>query len=122
MYLAFRFFVWDGNEKMTLLEFRRMFAWEMINNPELMEAEETVRRSKRCRNVATEHSMQTAPKHVRQWTGTKWLHGAKKAYQQYTCSGERCTTKICTYCVCNPNLWLCQYHWQEHYGKVLLEE
>ena len=66
MYLAFRFFVWDGNEKMTLLEFRRMFAWEMINNPEMVEAEETVRRSKRCRNVATEHSMQTAPKHARQ--------------------------------------------------------
>jgi hypothetical protein len=73
MYLAFRFFVWDSNEKMTLLEFRRMFAWEMINNPELVEAEETVRRSKRSRNVAMEHSMQTAPKHARQWTGMKWL-------------------------------------------------
>jgi hypothetical protein len=52
MYLAFRFFVWDGNEIMTLLEFGRMFAWEMINNPELMEAEETVRRSKRCRKLS----------------------------------------------------------------------
>ena len=85
MYLAFRFFVWDGNERMTLLEFRRMFAWEMINNPELVEAEEKLRCSKRCRNVAVEHCMQTAPKHARQWTGTKWLRGAKKAYQQYTC-------------------------------------
>ena len=33
MYLAFRFFVWDGNEIMTLLEFRRALAWAFIKNP-----------------------------------------------------------------------------------------
>eukprot|EP00804_Cyclotella_cryptica_P019867 CCRYP_017044-RA/>CCRYP_017044-RA protein AED:0.24 eAED:0.24 QI:0/-1/0/1/-1/0/1/0/190 len=72
MYLAFQFIVWDGNERMTLLEFRRMFAWEMINNPELVEAEEKLRRSKRCRNLDAEHCMQTAPKHARQYEVATW--------------------------------------------------
>jgi hypothetical protein len=47
MYLCMRYFVWDGNEKMTLLEFRRNLAWDLINNPEIVVKEEPMRRSKR---------------------------------------------------------------------------
>lgn len=122
MYLAHRFFVWDGTEKMTLLEFRRALSWEMVNNPELVETEARVRRSRRCKNAVTDHVLEAAPTHARHWTGTKWQRGAKKAYQQYTCSEASCRTRIRTYCTCNPHLWLCKAHWAEHYGRVLLEE
>ena len=47
VYLCMRYFVWDGNEKMTLLEFRRNLAWDLINNTEIVVKEEPMRRSKR---------------------------------------------------------------------------
>jgi hypothetical protein len=60
-----RYFVWDGNEKFTLLEFRRALAWELINNPDLVEKEEMLRRSKRHRDKVAEHALGTAPRFAR---------------------------------------------------------
>ena len=50
MYPCMRYFVWDGNEKMALLELKRALAWELINNPNVIETEGKLRRSKRCRD------------------------------------------------------------------------
>lgn len=41
MYLCMRCFVWDENENMALLEFRRARTWELINNLDMIEIEET---------------------------------------------------------------------------------
>lgn len=122
IFLAMRFFVWGGDEKITLLDLRRKLAWELILNSELVVVDDKVRRSKRCRNLVVDHAMDQAPKHAKRWMGVKWELGAKKAYQQYTCSADRCTSKIRTYCTCNPNLWLCACHWREHFAKVLLDD
>ena len=78
MYLCMRYFVWDGNEKMTLLEFRRALAWELINNPDMVEKEEKLRRSKRRRDKVAEHALGTAPRFARRWNGIKWEVGSKK--------------------------------------------
>lgn len=122
IFLALRFFVLGGDKKMTLLEMRRKLAWELINNPDFVDADFRLRRSKRCCNHVADHAMGTAPPHAKYWTGVKWQLGSKKSYQQYTCSADRCTTKIRTYCTCNPNLWMCARHWRQHFAKVLLDD
>eukprot|EP00804_Cyclotella_cryptica_P029088 CCRYP_005269-RA/>CCRYP_005269-RA protein AED:0.29 eAED:0.29 QI:0/-1/0/1/-1/0/1/0/216 len=121
MYLCMRYFVWDGNEKMTLLEFRRNLAWDLINNPDIVVKEEPMRRSKRHRDEVSDHVMLTAPRHAKFWDGVKWNLTSKKAYQQYTCSVPRCTSKIRTYCACNPSKWVCACHWRMHFADMLTE-
>jgi len=36
IFLVMRFFVWSGDEKMTLLEMRTAFSWQLINNSHLV--------------------------------------------------------------------------------------
>eukprot|EP00804_Cyclotella_cryptica_P012921 CCRYP_002279-RA/>CCRYP_002279-RA protein AED:0.21 eAED:-0.11 QI:0/-1/0/1/-1/0/1/0/175 len=82
IFLALCFFVWGGDEKMTLLEMRRKLAWELINNPDFVDADYRLRRSKRCCNHAADHAMDTALPHAKYWTGVKWELSSKKSYQQ----------------------------------------
>jgi hypothetical protein len=120
IFLVMHFFVWSRDEKMTLLEMRRALAWQLINNSHMVVEDLKLRRSKRCRNHVADHAMDYAPKHAKFWKSVKWELGAKKAYQQYNCSADRCTSKVRTYCSCDPNLWLCARHLREHLHKFCL--
>jgi hypothetical protein len=50
---------------MTLLEMRTKLAWELINNPNFVDADFRLRRSKRCCNQVADHAMGTAPPHAK---------------------------------------------------------
>ena len=67
-YLAFKYFVWNSNEKMDFMTFRSKLAWSMINNMYLMDEEspDTRGRKKRRQN---EHKWETALPHAKFFFG-----------------------------------------------------
>ena len=67
-YLAFKYFVWNSDEKMDFMTFRSKLAWSMINNMYLMDEEspDTRGRKKRRQN---EHKWETAPPHAKFFFG-----------------------------------------------------
>ncbi len=122
VYLTMRHFVWDDTSQITLVAFRQALAWQLVTNNLSHANDPELRRSKRRRNLGVLHDLETAPKHAKYHDGKKWVTEAKTKYPQYTCSHPRCDTRTRTYCVCNPNNWLCKDHWKIHFGKVLLKE
>ena len=105
-YLALRYFVWKGEEKMQFMEFPSKLGWELINNQYLDEEEDNgERKSKRRR--AGNHDLEKAPPHAKIWMGGRWDLTAKQRYQQYRCRGKGCKQAIRTYCSCAVGVWLC---------------
>ena len=49
-YLAFKYFVWNSNEKMDFMTFRSKLAWSMINNMYLMDEESPDTRGRKKRH------------------------------------------------------------------------
>ena len=74
-YLAFKYFVWSGVEKTTLMEFRTNLAWALIEN-EYPDTEEAVELRKRRKRAAVEHILCTDPKRTKSWDGQKWNFSA----------------------------------------------
>lgn len=117
IFFAFRYFVWKGEEKMSLLQFCRNFALALIDNDYLKEemGERSVgqrRRRRSGRNVS--HDPLSAPLHASKWDGQKWICKSKSKYQQFVCSGRGCKVQVRAYCSCNPSRWLCQSCHTDH--------
>ena len=105
-YLAFRFFIWQGKERLDWMDFRSKFAWALIDNPYLV-PESSDNKSRTRKRKATAHSLVSAPPHASKYDGSKWIKSAKFRYQQYTCQALGCKKAIRTYCVCSVGSWLC---------------
>ncbi|KAL3779274.1 hypothetical protein ACHAWO_009912 [Cyclotella atomus] len=95
-YLAFKFFVW-GSAIMTLIEFRRMLAWALINNP-FIEAVAEQEFEPETTNYG-EHDISTAPNHASMYRNRSWVCEAKQPHQQYTCKWKGCSVRTRNYCV-----------------------
>jgi hypothetical protein len=78
MYLCGKYFVLDRNEKKTLNEFRRMLAWDLINNPKILEKEEPLRRSNRNRDEVLDHAILISQNYAKIWDSMKQY--LQKAY------------------------------------------
>ena len=83
-YLAFKYFIWGGAEKMTLAEFRTEFAWALVNN-EYMDKEEVRELEGKKKRVAVEHKLVTAPKRAKKWDGLRWMKSTTMEYPQFWC-------------------------------------
>ena len=115
MYQVLRYFVWEQNDNMTLLEFCRRLADELINNREYME--EIKRHNdnqKRAKRGQLEHELCLAPPHAKIFVANRWDCTAKAWYQQYVCRGIGCKKQVRTYCCCSPTQWMCRACFQEH--------
>ena len=111
-YLAMKEFVWEDKKILTLHEFRRKLALELINNEWIYSEESSARkkRAKRTSANATEliHELHSAPPHAKKFLRKKWDLSCKSKYQQYTCGMPGCIIKTRTYCACNVGHWICK--------------
>ena len=105
-YLAFRYFVWNGEKKLNFHTFRKQLAFGLMYN-DWVGPEQPYERSMRSTARRTLHEIHTAPLFARSYNGRKWLCTAKGKYQQYVCRGANCKKPVRTYCRCNPGNWLC---------------
>ena len=121
-FLAFRFFVWADDEKLTLLEFRRRFALEMIRNNYIGRGSDDNDRKRRKRMANTCHEYIMAPPHASKFVGRKWVCKAKARYQQYVCAGKNCKKQVRSYCQCDPGRFLCKGCYGEHLLCLVREE
>jgi hypothetical protein len=110
-FLAFRFFIWDSEDKMELLQFRRQLALALINND--WHGDNTVE-SPDTRKRKLIHSMTCAPTHASRFVKGNWICKAKAPYQQHVCRGQRCKKQVRSYCACAPGEWLCVDCFQKH--------
>ncbi len=81
-FLAVRYFTFangtlDGCP--TLLKFRRILAWQLINNRWIVEEE----RAEAEARIGTVHHLLTAPKHAKKYQRRRWECTAAAPYQQY---------------------------------------
>ena len=109
-YLAFRYFVWGGEERKSLNEFRLGLAWALIEN-EYLKREEGGEEEEEQRNIrrrVVEHRLETAPKRSVKYDGKNWIKKGKLDYPQFTCRMAGCKKAVRTYCVCNVGEWLCK--------------
>jgi Transposase IS4 len=110
-WLAFRAFVWKGGkDSLTLLQFRRKLANELLNNPFITRescCDEATHKSKRARVWLT-HNFCTAPNHAKKYVGGRWDCSAKTQYPQYVCNTHGCSARIRTYCLCSPEVYRCK--------------
>lgn len=110
-FLAFRFFIWDSEDKMELLQFRRQLALALINNE--WHGDDTVE-SPATRKRKLIHSMTCAPTHASKFLNGNWICKAKAPYQQHVCRGQRCKKQVRSHCACAPGHWLCVDCFQKH--------
>ncbi len=75
IYLVMRRFVWDDSTTPTYLNFQRMLAWELINNP-LIQIEKE-RAETNIRRLRSSHKLATAPRHANRWNGRGWEKKSK---------------------------------------------
>ena len=88
-YLAFRFFIWKGDEKLQFMDFRSKLGWDLINNEYLdIEEDESERRSKRKKRG--DHELEKAPPHAKNWMGGRWDLTSNQKYKQFRCRGTGC--------------------------------
>jgi hypothetical protein len=110
-YLALKYFLWKGNEIMTLHQFRRRLALALIHNEYIITTEGTGTTrmpSKRRKKMRVIHVLDSAPPHGRFFDGKKWNCTAKSRYQQYKCKQIGCLNKCRTFCACSPGQWICR--------------
>jgi hypothetical protein len=110
-FLAFRSFVWDEEDKMELLHFRRLLALALINME--WRGDEN-KESHATRKRRMKHTLATAPTHTTQFLGGKWSRNAKSAYQQHICRGQKCKKQVQSHRACTPGHWLCVDCFQNH--------
>ena len=80
-YLAFRYFIWNKEEKQTLSEFWSDLAWALIDNDFIDEEIETISPAKQRRRQV-EHKLVSAPVKAKKWDGCKWIKSSKQRYPQ----------------------------------------
>ena len=118
-FLALQYFTF-GNGAIegcpTLLQFRRLLAWQLIKNRWIVE-EERVEAELRVGEV---HQLLTAPKNAKSYRNWRWDCTATAPYQQYKCR-KNCTKKVRTYCACTPGEWLCYNCFPDHVRRMELE-
>jgi len=137
-FLAYRYFIWETpihdtkkEPKLTLIEFRRKLAQQLIHNEYLQQEQaemnldsadlDELRKSKRL-NVQT-HDLLTCPLHARKFVPTQgWDCSAKQPHQQHVCRTNGCKRKVRTSCSCNEGHWMCTQCHRNHYKNVVIEE
>ena len=112
-YLAFKYFVWNSDEKMDFMTFRSKLAWSMINNMYLKDEESPDTRGRKKKRL-NEHKWETAPPHAKFFCQNKWNLTCSQRFQQHRCSVSGCNKRTRKYCKCNIGEWLCESHYCEH--------
>ena len=115
VYLTLKHFVCVGNFSTFLpqyIDFRRKFAWMLIDNAYIPGEERLEEPPTTLPGVV--HDVATAPNHASEFRNRKWVCKAAKKYQQYTCKWVGCKNLTRTYCPCNPGYWLCPSHILRH--------
>ena len=112
IFLVYGFFIWDAQSKLTLLEFRKSFAWALIYNNYIHE--EAINRRESKRKKTMHHKLKVAPTWCKSFINGKWKKDAKKKYQQYVCRTIGCKKQIRTYCLCSVGHWICQDCFVQH--------
>ena len=112
-YLAFIFFVWNGEERLKLQEFRSELAWELIDNTFLNDENEKHKTGRPKRHII-DHKLETAPPFAKKICKGKWDKTCKQRYQQFACKSFQCSKKVRTYCICDVGKWMCQSCFVNH--------
>lgn len=142
-FMAFKFFIWAKNpsvEPLTLIDFRRRLAKQLIHNEFLKKEKADKKRqmgvdigsdsedelgspAKRAKSRAflfLDHEDRDAPLHARAFVpGKGWDLSCKQAYQQHKCKAQGCQKKVRKYCSCAPGHWLCTAHLKVHQFECL---
>jgi hypothetical protein len=105
LFYLYRYFIWEPEERIPLLRFRRRLAKALIYNEDL--DSDSPRRGKRKRDSNNEHELLTAPPHAQNFSSGKWTCRAKDKYQRYICKGNGCDRRVRTYCKCSQGHWMC---------------
>ena len=108
MFLALRFFVWNKEEKMELVHFRRKLSGLMIRNPWLPDTYGLDEESEDWLDIDCAHV--TAPEHAREYRNRQWVTTAAARFQQYVCKAPGCKKQVRTCCACRKGYWLCTDH------------
>lgn len=117
-YLAMRHFVWPKEvviEEPTLVNFRRTFAWQLIDNQWLIH--EVQEGNNDEEGIEERHQAVTAPPHAKEFRNRRWVCTAVARYQQYVCKAKGCKKQVRTCCSCKKGHWLCDSHLMEHAAK-----
>ena len=61
--------MWKEEEFLSLIDFRRKLAWELINNKYWKMEETALRRSKRAKVARNVHTLETDPLFAKHWMG-----------------------------------------------------
>ena len=112
IYLAMRWFVWSKDEELTLLQFRREFAYALINNPLLPQnygEDETMDDA-----LDVPCDVVVAPAFAKEYRNRGWVTTATSKYQQYVWRHPNCKKQVRTCCACMKGHWLCTRHIVEH--------
>ena len=113
-YLAFKFFVWNKEEKMDFMTFRSKLAWSLIRNTYLQSQQSPQNKESKRKRKVNEHKYTTAPPHAKKYHRGKWELSAKQRFQQHRCGVKGCTQRTRKYCKCAIGDWLCESHYCEH--------
>jgi Transposase IS4 len=122
-FLGWKLFA-NSETTMTMLQFRRCLAKELITNDYDNEEESSdlsPRRSKRKRLLQV-HQLEHAPPHAQRFSCGKWIRTSKQKYQQYTCKTPGCTKKIRTFCSCEPGFWMCMTCHDNHVIEMAMQD
>lgn len=101
----------EGHKKsLSLVEFRDKLARALIHNmflpqPNSDEHSESPTRRTRAR-TDPHHQLMPAPAYTGMYVDGTWTQVTSK-YGKHKCSRPNCTTRIRTYCTCNPSKFLC---------------
>jgi Transposase IS4 len=106
LFYIYRYFIWQPEDAVPLLRFRRRLAKALIYN-EYLESE-SPRKGKRKRDSNIAHELQAAPHHAQRFLAGKWICRAKDKYQKYICRGVGCKRRVRTCCKCSQGHWMCQ--------------
>ena len=118
-FLAFRYFVWKGDDKgTTILAFRRMLSRALIFNECYMDDDKendsssANKRRRPGRGYDQHHVLLHAPPHASKFADGRWVLTCKDKCQQHKCTS--CYSRIRTCCSCSPSQWMCVSCHTEH--------
>jgi hypothetical protein len=117
--LAYNHFL---KKKVTLIEFRRQLANELVDlwMSSQREVQEPVCGPRMTRSMTT-HVLVTKPPHSGVWRNGEWTK-TKQMYQKSVCTGENCNRMTRTYCSCNKLKMLCAFCYASHYHQALNDD
>jgi len=99
-----------GREETTMLNFRKTFAYALINNDYLREEARPLRRSPRSERTQG-HSFKSLPP-FKTFSRAGHLVDCKTKYIQLWCKNKCC--RVRTYCTCTPGRMLCNDCFHSH--------